>query len=85
MFGVDSVDGLYIDTETNTTDIRIFVRFALFEHNLCYPTIRLQPCGFAYALFVRPIGVGMHIIRWWNILVILATRTMKWVMTVHIP
>ena len=62
MFGVDSVDGLYIDTETNTTDIRIFVRFALFEHNLCYPTIRLQPCGFAYALFVRPIGVGMHII-----------------------
>ena len=47
---------------TNTTDIRIFVRFALFEHNLCYPTIRLQPCGFAYALLVRPLGVGIHII-----------------------
>ena len=43
---------------------QIFVCFALFEHNLCYPTtcIRLQPCGFAYALFVRPLGVGMHII-----------------------
>ena len=48
--------------ETNTTDIRIFVRFALFKHNLCYPTIRLQPCGFAHALLVRLPGVGMHII-----------------------
>ena len=34
--------------ETNTTDIQIFVRFALFEHNLCYSTTRLRPCGFAY-------------------------------------
>ena len=50
--------------ETNTPDIRIFVRFALFEHNLCYPTIHLQPCGFAYALFVRPLSWDAH--NWWN-------------------
>ena len=37
--------------ETNTTDIRIFVRFAIFEHNLCYSTICLQPCGFARVYF----------------------------------
>ena len=37
--------------ETNTTDIRIFVRFAIFEHNLCYSTIRLRPCGFAHVYF----------------------------------
>ena len=34
--------------ETNTTDIRIFVRFAIFENNLCYSTIRLQPREFVY-------------------------------------
>ena len=26
---------LIISAETNTTDIRIFVRFAIFVHNLC--------------------------------------------------
>ena len=42
---------MYIRAETNTTDIRIFVHFAIFEHNLCYSTIRLQPCGFAHVYF----------------------------------
>ena len=45
--------------ETNTKYIRTFVRFAIFEHNLCYSTIRLQ---LAHAYFFRLLGVGMHII-----------------------
>ena len=62
MFGVDSVDGLYIDTETIP---QIFeYSFVLHYSNTIYAIqlFVLQPCGFAYALFVRPIGVGMHII-----------------------
>ena len=48
----------------NTTDIRIFVRFAIFEHNLCYLTIRLQPCGFAHVYFSTTWSWDAH--NWWN-------------------
>ena len=52
---------LLIRAEKNNTDIRIFVRFAIFEHNLCYSTIRLQP----HAYFSTTWSWDAH--NWWNI------------------
>ena len=57
---------VYSSAEINTPDIRIFVRFALFEHNLCYPTIRLQPCGFALCIVCLTIW-RWEAHNWWNI------------------
>ena len=57
---------LVISAETNTSNIRIFVCFVLFEHNLCYPTIRLQPCGFALCI-VSSTTWSWDAHNWWKI------------------
>ena len=49
---------VYCRAETNTTDIRIFVCFAIFEHNFYYSTICLQPCGFEHAYFIYHLELG---------------------------
>ena len=49
--------------------------FAIFEHNLCFSTIRLQPCGLAHAYFSITLSCDAH--NWWNIL---SYQDLKWIM-----
>ena len=58
--------------ETNTTDIRIFVRFAIFEHNLCYSTICCNHVGLHVYIFSTTWSCGVH--NW------LSCQDLKWVM-----